>query len=40
MTGNTDFADSDVDLEPFNLTPFKVLIPVTGQQVLINGGGG
>ena len=24
LTGNTDFADTDVDLEPFNLTPFKV----------------
>ena len=27
LTGNTDFADTDVDLEPFNITPFKVFIP-------------
>lgn len=27
LTGNTDFADTEVDLEPFNLTPFKVFIP-------------
>ena len=26
LTGNTDFADTEVDLEPFNLTPFKVFI--------------
>jgi hypothetical protein len=25
LTGNTDFADTEVDLEPFNLTPIKVL---------------
>ncbi|MGH9730366.1 MAG: DUF5916 domain-containing protein [Candidatus Acidiferrales bacterium] len=27
LTGNTDFADTDVDLEPFNITPFKAFIP-------------
>ena len=27
LTVNTDFADTDVDLEPFNITPFKVFIP-------------
>src|SRR5712664_1081253 len=27
LTGNTDFADAEVDLQPFNLTPFKVFIP-------------
>lgn len=27
LTGNTDFADTEVDLEPFNITPFKVFIP-------------
>ncbi len=31
LTGNTDFADTDVDLEPFNLTPFKVFIPEKRQ---------
>jgi Domain of unknown function (DUF5916) len=27
LTGNTDFADTEVDLEPFNLTPFKIFMP-------------
>jgi len=27
LTVNTDFADTDVDLEPFNITPFRVFIP-------------
>jgi hypothetical protein len=27
LTGNTDFADTEVDLEAYNLTPFKVFIP-------------
>ena len=31
LTGNTDFADTDVDLEPFNITPFKVFIPEKRQ---------
>ena len=38
VTGNTDFADTDVDLEPFNLTPFKVLIPEKRQFFLENAG--
>jgi hypothetical protein len=38
LTGNTDFADTDVDLEPFNLTPFKVLIPEKRQFFLENAG--
>ena len=38
LTGNTDFADTDVDLEPFNLTPFKVFIPEKRQFFLENAG--
>jgi len=38
LTGNTDFADTDVDLEPFNITPFKVLIPEKRQSFLENAG--
>jgi hypothetical protein len=38
LTGNTDFADTDVDLQPFNLTPFKVLIPEKRQFFLENAG--
>lgn len=38
LTGNTDFADTDVDLEPFNLTPFKVFIPEKRQFFLDNAG--
>lgn len=38
LTGNTDFADTDVDLEPFNLTPFKILIPEKRQFFLENAG--
>src|SRR5882724_3956729 len=26
LTGNTDFADTEVDLQPFNITPFKIFI--------------
>jgi hypothetical protein len=37
-TGNTDFADTEVDLEPFNLTPFKILIPEKRQFFLENAG--
>ncbi len=36
LTGNTDFADTEVDLEPFNLTPFKVFIPEKRQFFLEN----
>ena len=38
MTGNTDFADTEVDLQPFNLTPFKVFIPEKRQFFLENAG--
>lgn len=38
LTGNTDFADTDVDLEQFNLTPFKVFIPEKRQFFLENSG--
>src|SRR6266403_383857 len=36
LTGNTDFADAEVDLQPFNLTPFKVFIPEKRQFFLEN----
>jgi len=36
LTGNTDFADTEVDLEPFNITPFKVFIPEKRQFFLEN----
>lgn len=38
LTGNTDFADTDVDPEPFNLTPFKIFIPEKRQFFLENAG--
>ena len=38
LTGNTDFADTEVDLQPFNLTPFKVFIPEKRQFFLENSG--
>jgi hypothetical protein len=38
LTGNTDFADTEVDLEPFNLTPFKVFIPEKRSFFLENAG--
>src|SRR3989454_7244725 len=38
FTGNTDFADAEVDLQPFNLTPFKVFIPEKRQFFLENAG--
>jgi Domain of unknown function (DUF5916) len=38
LTGNTDFADTEVDLEPFNLTPFKIFIPEKRQFFLENAG--
>jgi hypothetical protein len=38
FTANTDFADTEVDLEPFNLTPFKILIPEKRQFFLENAG--
>jgi hypothetical protein len=38
LTGNTDFADTEVDLEPFNLTPFEFFIPEKRQFFLENAG--
>ena len=38
LTGNTDIADAEVDLQPFNLTPFKVFIPEKRQFFLENAG--
>ena len=38
LTGNTDFADVDVDREQFNLTPFKIFIPEKRQFFLENAG--
>jgi Domain of unknown function (DUF5916)/Carbohydrate family 9 binding domain-like len=38
LTGNTDFADTEVDQEQFNLTPFKILIPEKRQFFLENAG--
>ncbi len=38
LTGNTDFADTDVDQVQFNLTPFKLFIPEKRQFFLENAG--
>ncbi len=38
VTGNTDFADTEVDLQPFNITPFKIFIPEKRQFFLENVG--
>ncbi|HVS87568.1 MAG TPA: DUF5916 domain-containing protein [Candidatus Acidoferrum sp.] len=38
LTGNTDFADAEVDLQPFNITPFKIFIPEKRQFFLENAG--
>jgi Domain of unknown function (DUF5916)/Carbohydrate family 9 binding domain-like len=38
LTGNTDFADAEADLQPFNLTPFKIFIPEKRQFFLENAG--
>jgi hypothetical protein len=38
LTGNTDFADTEVDQEQFNLTPFKIFIPEKRQFFLENAG--
>ena len=38
VTGNTDFADTEVDLQPLNITPFKVFIPEKRQFFLENAG--
>jgi Domain of unknown function (DUF5916) len=38
FTGNTDFADADVDQQQFNLTPFKIFFPEKRQFFLENAG--
>src|SRR6266849_1029662 len=38
LTANTDFADTDVDQQQFNLTPFKIFIPEKRQFFLENAG--
>src|SRR5438445_11132971 len=36
LTGDTDFADTEVELEPFNIPPFKVFLPEKRQFFLDN----
>jgi hypothetical protein len=38
LTGNTDFADSDVDVQQFNLTPYRIFFPEKRQFFLENAG--
>src|SRR6267154_2235959 len=38
LTANTDFADTDVDQQQFNLTPFKIFIPEKRRFFLENTG--
>jgi hypothetical protein len=38
LTGNTDFADSDVDPQQFNLTPYRLYFPEKRQFFLENAG--
>ncbi len=38
LTANTDFADADVDLQQFNLTPYKIFFPEKRQFFLENAG--
>jgi len=38
LTGNTDFADADVDITQFNLTPYKIFFPEKRQFFLENAG--
>ena len=38
LTGKTDFADSDVDVQQFNLTPYKLFFPEKRQFFLENAG--
>ncbi len=38
LTGNTDFADTDVDQVQFNLTPFRIFVPEKRQFFLENAG--
>src|SRR5258708_19088899 len=35
LTANTDFADSDVDAQQFNLTPYKLFFPDNRQFFLV-----
>ncbi len=38
LTANTDFADSDVDVQQFNLSPYKLFFPEKRQFFLENAG--
>ena len=38
LTGNTDFANADVDTQQFNLTPYKLFFPEKRQFFLENAG--
>src|SRR5581483_303350 len=38
LTGNTDFADTDVDVQQFNLTPYQIFFPEKRQFFLENAG--
>jgi len=38
LTGNTDFADADVDQQQFNLTPYRLFFPEKRQFFLENAG--
>src|SRR5215475_6304406 len=38
LTANTDFADADVDIEKFNITPYKLFYPEKRQFFLENAG--
>jgi hypothetical protein len=38
LTANTDFADTDVDQQQFNLTPYKIFFPEKRQFFLENAG--
>jgi hypothetical protein len=38
FTGNTDFADADVDMQQFNLTPYRLSYPEKRQFFLENAG--
>lgn len=38
FTGNTDFADTDVDVQQFNLSPYKLFYPEKRQFFLENAG--
>src|SRR5256884_5469467 len=38
LTGNTDFADADVDAQQFNLTPYRLFFPEKRQFFLENAG--